>query len=261
MKLVCCFVTSHTYTRPHFPALCTGHSYLRCDWLISVGVRLDWSSVPVINFFVLLQRNTSLYSLNPLPCHLGMRDTLTLKITWDFGTDVPVSFTPGIFLTWIVRLLMFKPSSVFVALIRLGLFLSAVSSVTLLLGHVFCISWTFLQVFPLLSENVFLCSFLKNFWSPTSSLAAGFLCSGIFPFKWRLVILSFLFFFDILCLSFVKALESTWIDQTKNVILSNSTCNSVELIQLSNRTTPFVTCFSAQSQKDSGNVQTLTVDR
>ena len=41
-------VTSHASARPHFPALCTGYSYIHCDWLISIGVRLDCWSVPVI---------------------------------------------------------------------------------------------------------------------------------------------------------------------------------------------------------------------
>ena len=41
-------VTSHASARPHFPALCTGYSYIHCDWLISIDVRLDCSSVPVI---------------------------------------------------------------------------------------------------------------------------------------------------------------------------------------------------------------------
>ena len=150
-----------------------------------------------------------------------MRDTRTVKITWDFGADVPESFPPWIFLTWIMRLLMFKPSSVFVALIRLGLFLPPVSSVTLPLGHVFFVSWTFLSIFSLLPDNVFPCSFLENFWSRTSSsLAAGFLYSVTFPFEWGLSFLSFWFFPDILCFSFAKVLELLWIDRTKRAILS-----------------------------------------
>ena len=139
-----------------------------------------------------------------------MCDTRTVKFTWDFGADEPESFPPGIFLTWIVRLLMFKSSSVFVALIRLGLFLPLVSSVTLPLGHVFCVSWTFLSIFSLLPENDFLCSLLENFWSRTSSVT----------FEWGLSFLSFWFFPDILCFSFANVLELIWIDQTKRVILS-----------------------------------------
>lgn len=80
-------VTSHASARPHFPALCTGYSYMHCDWLISIGVRqcvrLDCSSVPVILKFSCFtsKEYISLLSIEQLPCYLGMRDTRTVKIT------------------------------------------------------------------------------------------------------------------------------------------------------------------------------------